>query len=793
MTMSGNVRTLTLAGISMLALVPTGALAQTTSPREAAPPAAGLNDIVVTAQRRDVNLQDASLSVSAIDAETLAEANVTEITGLNGLVPGLVVARSGGGERMISIRGIGSETPENTNTQPGVSYHVDGVYIFNSIAANAAFIDVAQVEVLRGPQGTTFGQGSTGGTINVVTNQPQLNRFGGAVQAGYGNYNYTTGTASVNVPLGRNFALRGSVQHVSHDGYAHATGVPGCDEYELDTQDELGWKVALLWQPADNFSLTLNTVQYSSDTHAPAQKNVLDPQDDPRILTQDYPGRSQIDTGLYYGVARLELGGAVIKSITSYQTLDSIQAWDADGLTGDLFHDLTYSPVSFTGTRYDHVPLWQTDNESWTQEINAGSTGTGPFNWIVGGVYLHSKNYQYIVEYRADDDDFLRAALPVDTPFDDPRVAALTYASLQTVEREAYAAYFELTYAITDALSITGGLRYNHDEYSGVSASNTDIVTSGSYLQPVAVPGLSSHEWTGKAAVTYDLAPENIVYFSYTRGYKPGGLNGTAAGAAPALLGFENGTMPTYLPEQVDSFEIGTKNRFLGNRLQLNASAFFYDYRNLQFLQEDAVPYGEGTSNAPRAQIFGAELEGSWLIDDHWAIDGSASFLHGEFTRDYYALDPVNASDAQIAAGYPDYLFWTNFYAAALARDAARQNINGNDVPKMPNVQGSASLRHMNRIGAGAFTAKAQYVYRGQYQYRLFNDSVYDRTPAYSQVNLFFSYRPDVTDVTFSLTVTNLLDENGINSRFSDPYGSAQVSDTFIAPRQVIGSLAYRF
>lgn len=804
MNRSNERRLLMAASVSMLAMLPTVAHAKAWLDPTASTPAPAvaeddptaqdqLTEIVVTASKRDTSLQDATLSATAVTADTLKEANITEVTGLNGIVPGLVVARSGGGERMVSIRGIGSETPENTNTQPGVSYHVDGVYIFNSIAASAAFIDVGQVEVLRGPQGTTFGQGSTGGTINVVTNQPSLKGISGSASMGVGNYNMVKADAALNVPLTSTIAVRGSVQHLSHKGYAIATGVPGRAEYELDQQDEIGWKAALLWQPTGNFSITLNTIQYESDTNGPAQKNILDPDPDPRRLTQDYPGRSIVNTELYYGVAQLDTGFATIKSITSYQKLYSLQSWDADGLTSDLFYDLTYSPLTFGGDRYDHVPGWQTNTKSFTQEVNLVSASQGPFTWILGGVYLWSENSQYIVEYRASDDEILRPALPRDTPFNDPRVDALTYAELSSITRKAYAAYFEGSFALTDQLSLTGGIRYNHDQYTGTSATNSQVNTSGAYLQPVATPGLTTKEWTGKAAIKYELTPSNMVYASYTRGFKPGGLNGSAANAAPALLGFERGIQPTYQPETVDSFEIGSKNRFLDNSAQLNVSAFLYNYKNMQFLEEDAILYGEGISNAPSARIYGVELEGSWLMTSNWSVDAMVSLTKGTFTEDYLALDPVAASEAQIAAGYPGYLFWSNFYAAALARDAARANINGNNVPKIPKVQGSGSVNYTNRIGGGTFNAKAQLIYRGDYQYRLFNESSTDITPSYAQVNLFLSYALEDKPVTFSLTATNLFDEAGINSRFSDPYGSAQTSETYIPPRQVIASISYRF
>ena len=477
-----------LAGAAVAMLIPATAWAEDgadTTPDE--------NAIIVSATKQGTSLQEASISVSAVAVEDLQAANITEITGLNGTVPGLVVAKSGGGERMVSIRGIGSETPENLNAQPGVSYHVDGVYIFNSIAANAAFIDVGQVEVLRGPQGTTFGQGSTGGTINVVTRAPSLDSVQVNGRAGFGNYDTYQFEAGVNLPISDTLAVRVAGQHYEHSGYATATDVVGIGEYELDDQDESAWRASLLWQPTDRFTAQLSTIQFHSDTHGPAQKNIEDPEPDPRVLSQDFPGLSIIDTELYYANLEYEFDFATIKSISSYQKLFSDQRWDADGLTADLFYDLTYNPLVFGGTRYDHVATWQSNNESWTQELNLTSNGDGPFQWIVGGVYLWTKNEQYILEYRGSDDNLVRPIIPSDTAWNDDAIQYLTYASLQSVTREAWAAYAQGTYDLTDKLSLTAGLRYNYDKYSGTADSmsgGTVAYTSGAFLQPSNSPGL---------------------------------------------------------------------------------------------------------------------------------------------------------------------------------------------------------------------------------------------------------------------------------------------------------------
>lgn len=777
---------------AIMAAAPVMAGAAPAADPAAAPVAAetqGLGEITVTAERREVSLQKAPIAITAVTADQLKANNVIDVNGLNGTVPGLMVANSGGGERSISIRGIGSQTPENTDTQPGVSYHIDGVYIFNSIATNAAFIDVAQVEVLRGPQGTMFGQGSTGGTINVVTNQPKLGKVSAEGELGGGNYGYVMGKGAINVPIGDTIAIRAAIDHTDHDGYTKVNGIASNATFREDDANNTGWRVAALWQPVNNFSLTLNTLQYRGLSHGQAMKNILDPDPDPREVTQDYPGRTYVRTQLYSATMKWDTPFATIRSISAYQKMHSELSWDADGLTAPLFQAETYNPATFTGYNYDHVALWENKTNSFTQEVNLSSNKKGPLEWIVGGVYLHSKNTQYINEYKADDNNGLRPALAENTPYNDPSVSALTYADLASITREEEAAYFQLTYNATDKLTLIGGARFNHDDFSGAANSfsgGVPTVTSGAYLQMTPTKGTSTSVWTGKAAVQYKLTPANMLYFSYTRGFKPGGINATAAQGGSDLI------QPAYLPEIVDSLEAGSKNRFFGDTLQVNASGFIYFYKNMQFLNTDPQLYGYGISNAGSARIYGGELETSWAPTKHWKFDGSVSVLHGTITSNTVGLDANNATAAQNAAGYPGYYYYFNMTGAAAARATAEVNLKGKQVPGMPTLQGSVAAAYTNRVGPGDLTARLQYLYRGGVQARIFNES-YDKVEAYDQVNLMLHYQPDHRPFDITLRITNLLNAAGTNSRYTDPYGSGQTFTTYIPPRQFIGSVGFRF
>ncbi|WP_260929623.1 TonB-dependent receptor [Novosphingobium sp. 9] len=764
----------------------------------AAASSAPAGEIIVSAERTHTTLQKATLSVTAVSADTLAKNNITEIGGLNGQVPGLVVASSNAGERNIAIRGIGLGTPENPQTQSGVSYHIDGVYIFNSIAANAAFIDVGQVEVLRGPQGTMYGQGSTGGTINVVSNQPTTDAVSGSADVGYGNYNYIKSDAMLNVPITDTLAVRGAVSYEKHDGYAHATQVPGNSSYSLSNANHLTGKASIKWTPTSDVSVLLSTIQYRGNDHAPEQKNVLDPDPDAREVTQDYPGRNYVRTQLYYGVIKYNMPGVTFTSTTSYQKLKSNQSWDGDGLDEELY--LADAGAASGGATYDHIGLWQQKATSWTQEYNIASDTKGPFKWILGGVYLHSVNKTYINEFSGNPDSDAynpqATALPADTAWDDPAVQTVYYGENSQVTRESYAFYGQGTYKLTDLLSFTAGVRYNHDKYSGMSdtlnGGATDQ-TSGAYLQPAPTVTHGGGQMTWKAALDYQITPENMVYVSYTRGYKPGGVNSNAAvNGSYVTLGNPDGVQGTIKNEVVDSFEIGSKNRFFGNKLTLNASAFYYLYKNMQFINDDPVLFAYGISNVPMAHIYGAEFEANYDVTPHLTLNGNLALEHGTFSDNYEALSGIASSAAQTAAGYGGTSgFYSNYYAAYLTRLGAYQDVKGNDVPTMPAVTGSGSAEWNGDVGPGQLLLRAQYTYRGKYNSDIFGEI---KTPSYQTVNLFARYALKDTGLWVSATLTNLFNVNGISSRFTDPYGvTHQTFSTYIPPRQFIATIGFKF
>lgn len=718
----------------------------------AAPATGGIEQVVVTAEKRKVNLQNAPLAVTAISGENLSKSNIVNLAGLNGEVPGLSIAKSSGYETVVTVRGVGSETPEAAyQTQPGVSLHVDGVYIANSISLDQSLFDLDHIEVLRGPQGTVSGMASTGGTINLVTKQPELGKMSGNADFSYGNYKLSQERAAINVPLGDTVAMRASVQKFDHDGFTNSTYGFGLDE----AHDASG-KLAFLWKPNQDFTATLTGQWYHANQNGAAQKNILDPNPDPREVTQDYMSKFKLDADLYHLNLDYTLPWATLKSITSYQTLKHRQQMNGSRLD--------YATLG----QYDDVAAWNTTLKNYTQEFDIASLPGGVVDWQAGVFLMKQDSNQYVVEFGGTD------ANPVLTLPSRPitvRPYNLSYSEDTYVTRKSWAAFTQATYHVSDALRLTAGARYNHDESTG----GTDGWLNSSGGKP-----------TGKLEADYDLTKQNMLYGSLTRGYKPGGMNNNEG----ALM-----TPHEFKAESINAFEVGSKNQFLDNKLRVNLAAFYYDYRNMQYLAVDPLPYLGGIANIPHVHTHGVEAEVSYLaMENKLRLNGNLTYLRGKVVGDYYSLDAAGVA-AAVATTPGCGSYYSSYPSAACAAGVAAkaQNLNGNSTAKTPKFQGSVNAAYSLDLGEGTLTPRLEYVYRGKFIYRVFNNSTLDQVGSYGIFNLHADYSPNNSKWNFGLTASNLGDKAGINSRYTDPFGIKQTSDEYIAPRQIIATVGYTF
>lgn len=726
-----------------------------------------LEEITVTARKRSLEIQKAPVAISAVDSEELEHAAVTKLDDFNGYVPGLSISKNDGAGRVVAIRGLGWETAQNLSTQPSVLVYLDGVYLANPLAMGLDFGEIEHIEVLRGPQGTEFGQGTTGGAINIITRKAQPGEIGGTLDLQVGTYDLVQGRGSVNFSKGERFALFASAGKRARDGFAEIKG-GALDGYELDDADATTGHFSAIWNPNDRVTARLSGYWQDSDQNGAAQKHIDDPNPDARELTQDYPSTFALyNQSLAFTVQWQTPGGLTVSSLTGLQKLEKQQTLDGDRLTTDL---VATNLTGFFPANFDLLLYWDNNSDAFSQEINV-TANRERLDWVVGAYYLDHENFN----------DFLEAVGPgspadfqqqLDNPSPEtlpPFQAPLEFVETRTLTRHDSALYGQLTYRFSDRAAFTFGGRYQRDK-------STDVATQFWFIDSEQV--LEDDVLTWKAGVDVSLGDGRLLYGLVSTGWKNGGNNpGALTGALDVPVNFE--------PEEVTALEIGSKNIFARNRARFNAVAYYYDYKNYQFIQEDPVPFSGGTGNVPSAYIYGLETEFSWLISDRWRLDGQASFSDGEIDSDLLVMDTVDFLNSGFG----------RFTSTGVSdRASLRKNLRGNTPPKLIEQAGRLALSYNHPLAGGTlFSSAIDYIYRGEFQYRVFNHPDVDTVPSYSIANIFFQLDLGKLPLTVSLNVSNIFDKDGVNSRFSNPFGLHTTSEEFIPPRQVVAGIQYRF
>jgi iron complex outermembrane receptor protein len=739
----------------------------------------GLEEIVVVAQKRSVNIQKAPEAITAVTGATLDQQNVVDPVDLNGLVPSLVITTSEGLNNSVAIRGIGFNVPQNDAAQPSVSYHIDGIYVANPIALGTGFLDVDHVEVLRGPQGTVFGQNSVGGTINVISKLPTLDGFGGSTDLSVGTYSLVRFRAAVNLPIDDTIAIRASIDQSRHDGFANATQVTGTNgHYDLDNDDSVHARLQLLWKPTDDFSALLRADYADADNHEAEFKNILDPNTDPRQESSDWPGRFQYRQELYSATLTYNLPVATLKSLTSWQSVDQGGSLSEDGLytalastiAPNFYHDIEY-------TFHKSMAI--------TQEVDLSSLPGGDLDWIVGAFFLNGKEKVGYDQYDLTPGDMFDANLLYSPPLGEvPN--NLYFQSDSKLTRQSWSFYAQGTYHVTDYLRITGGARYTHD------SDTTNISDFFNLYGPPVYVQSSANVVTGKAEIEADITQNNLVYVSYSTGFKPGGGN---ISLEPLVVPYE------FKPETITSYEIGSKNAFLDNRVRLNIAAFYYDYKNLQYEAEDLAPFQGGVDNIPASQVYGVEAEASYLLPYNLRLDTSATLERGRITSHFLALDNVAGNQAvAFAASQNVYLnsFSSPYSATEIAllkqyRGPAYRDVYGNAPPMLPEITASVSLSHTLDLADGSsLLSRLQVQYRDKFADAIFGNNPIYTAPSSFLVNLYFDYVLANPDWDTSLSITNVTDTPAVVSRFTNQFGG-ETTQSYAPPRQVIFRVGYKF
>jgi iron complex outermembrane receptor protein len=584
----------------------------------------GIETITVTATKRPELLQETPISITAFTADDLKTHNIQNLSDIAPFTPNLVFDRGTGDTgssetAQIFIRGIGQSDFLFT-TDPGVGIYLDGVYLPTSIGALMDLNDVDQIEVLKGPQGTLFGQNTIGGAINITTKAPTPD-FGGSATVELGNYSARNFLGTVNLPLVKDTLLASlSFASENEDGYMKRPS-DNSTEGDIDSQVVRG---QLLWMPTADFSLRLigdytqarehaiPEVELAVNTSAtllagwnfyvggPEGKPYTAASISPNVNEDNGtgPNFSDLTVGGAAGIATWQLGSVTLKSISSYRFQGTQFGIDSDHSDSDYV----------TQTVFD-------DQEQLSEEVQLLGAAFGDrLNYVLGATYFHLAGHD---SYNLDLAPGLYPIIGLD----------LNELIDTHLDSSSYSGYVHADYKITDQLSISAGLRYTY--VSKDLGESLQLLASGVTAFNVA-PSDNWNATTPQAGIQYQWTPNIMTYVSAARGFKAGGFNGRASDGFVAETPFSS--------EYVWTYEAGAKTEWFDKHLLIDGAAFYSNYTNMQLLTVLADPSSPGSvaavvQNAGRARIDGFELQSTVIPVDNLQLDLGLGYLDSAYTE----------------------------------------------------------------------------------------------------------------------------------------------------------------
>lgn len=626
--------------------------------------AAVLDEVVVTAERREANIQRTALSIAALQGDQV-EQQVSRPDQLTNAAPALKIGATGG-MTQIYVRGVGN-LGVTSFAEGAIAFNVDQVYVGRPTALDGIFFDLERVEILKGPQGTLYGRNASGGAINLITTKPKPNAFGGRLNIEVGNYDRIKTSGAVNIPISDNLTGRAAFQQVSHSAYLS-------DGY--NDQDTTAARVHLLYQPTDDLSLLL-TGEYAhvggqGDAAVPSFRTCGD-----WCGPSDPSNRALAKVGPFAALLSAPSDDGVGFHDDRFWSVSANLDWNLDfaKLSVIASHreskiDSLVYPSLFRGRIHDA-------SAQDSVEARLSSVSDGPLTWVVG-LYAYQEDIDGDYDYSHG-------------------VALQAQRAVPTIENRSNAVFGQATYSVTDAFRLTAGLRYLRDEKSltGLQYCSTGLfcgVPVGSGRPPAILVMNESGEWDNtsyRAGVEWDVASQSMLYANVSTGFKSGGFY---PGALNAQFG----------PEDLTAYALGSKNRFFDGRLQLNAEAFWWDYKGHQeshvgvaciaAVGGNCVASGPIflTENVGQAEIKGIDIDVEFAltsVDRLWFSVGYLDAVATDFTYNV----PVNSPPPPtIACG------------TSPNGPLTRVDCSGNQMPRSPEWSGRAAYEHKFELASGA-------------------------------------------------------------------------------------------
>lgn len=759
-----------------------------------------LDSVIVTAQKREQRIEDIPAAVSLLAGDDFSAMNIHSPFDLSEKVPGLVANNVQGYRRTFTIRGIGNEMPDNAATKPAVAYHVDGVFMSNDYALFHDLVDIDRVEVVRGPDGTIYGNSSSGGAVNVITRRPSTDEVFGHLEGEIGNHGTANIAGNFNLPLSDALALKIGISHRSHDGFtrnvpnpqASHLNVPGSYR-DLDDEDNTTLSAQLLWAPSDTFSALLSYHAFDMDINGPALKGGFDTvSDDPRVVSHDTNEFFRIDNAVASLILDWNTSAVDVKALFSRQNYDMSRRLDADRSSLTANDPAPMPPSSDGRTSLGQFPIRQhvggLGQEDWTTtaEVNLASSSEaqGRLSWLLGAFYMDTE----IDSNTRNFYDAGRDGEPVNTTLLSLANPDLDFANSDIRAFESYSVFGNLSYELSEKLRIGAGARWTRNEFNDVRCNifNGCLTAEGRTGTPT-YPSEKNDNVTYKVSMDYSWDADNMSYVSVATGVKPAASNNGFVSDADGMGYFPE----IFEEEKVTAFEVGSKHSLFDRRLRFNAAAYYYDIENYLFNSAGLNLTGNGVSggsNLPESEVYGIELESSALLTPSLRLDVSLSAAESKIRKGRLAVDRSRQVNETAGLTDPAEILET---IHALAQD-----LTGNELPKVPGLVANMRLSHFAEVATAGFSGQLVssigYTHRGDYYNRVFNAD-HDVVPSYNLAHLNFQFVPDNSQWEYELNVQNLFDKDAVASVHTDDFFQGVTSRQLLAPRHVTLRARYRF
>tara|TARA_B110000003_G_scaffold197411_1_gene196101 strand:+ start:26535 stop:28883 length:2349 start_codon:yes stop_codon:yes gene_type:complete len=674
-------------------LTPIGVTAQETTANDNI-----LEEIIVTAQKREENLQTTAVSITAYTGASLEKKRVFSMFDLANSTPSFSLTANTALDLEMNIRGVTNTRLDSPTADPSVGFFMDEVYIGRTGGMNADFFDVERLEIVRGPQGVLLGKNVVGGALSVYSKKPEA-ETSGKVMVSQGNYSSSLVNGYLTGSLSDTVMGRFSFQSRDRAGYGYNL----LSDRDLDDLSSKQYRAQLTYEPADSNLSARLIVDYNKDSgNGPTVVAVPDSGATgyrPWSALRAFVGITDIRVSMaersqyagddffteqYYqrdgwgATLNLEwdMDGATLTSITANRSVDTGQMYDQTGGGPDMF-DALYDFADFSAfaaTRdsglgavlFFSEPVREDAKISqFSQEIRLASDTDSALDWIVGA-YYKSDEIDKLDRFIGENPSGALATLSGESHWDNRG------------EMTSKAVFGQVGYQINDTLKVTIGGRYTEDDKSG--HIDGIIVDTGDRFNPADTAPLTPlaegysgvaygdtwNEFTPQAIIEYNPSDEWFWYGSISSGFKGGGYEDTPANAVAANIAFD--------PETVTNYEVGFKANLMDGRMRLNTSVFMMDYKDLQVQQTNEDCLCNITDNASDAEIKGLEVEFQYAIADSLILLASGSMLDHKY-KDFLESSGVDSSGNKLQRT-PDNQFSLGFDWYFGNADSWTMNVN---------------------------------------------------------------------------------------------------------------------